>query len=170
MIASFPALAVARILSWAVFRPRPLTETRVLFRVPYGASAAVWEGLSSFPSDHAVLFFALATGIFFASRRAGWFTFAYVSIIICLRRLFMGEHYTTDILVGAAIGISMACLASPPAIRPPLTRWALQWLDAKPGQFYWFSFILTHQMAELFDPMLRMLKVTNYIIHGRFFG
>jgi|ERR1700730_1874834 undecaprenyl-diphosphatase len=170
MIVSFPALAVARILSWVVFRPRPLNETRVLFRAPYGVKAVVWEGVSSFPSDHAVLFFALATGIFFASRRAGWFTFAYTSIIICLPRLFIGVHYATDILAGGAIGISTSWLANLPAIRKPLTSWALQWLHEKPGQFYSFSFIVTYLMVELFDPMVEMLKVARFIIHGKLFG
>ncbi len=169
-IASFPALAVARILSWVFFRPRPLNEAHFLFRVPYGVAAAEWEGFSSFPSDHAVLFFALATGIFLASRRAGWFTFVYVTIIICLPRIFIGEHYTTDILAGAAIGISMAWLANLPSIRKPLTSWAMQWLDARPGQFYCFSFILTYQMAELFAPILRMLKVAKFIIQGKPFS
>lgn len=169
MIASFPALAVARILSWVFFRPRPLNEAQFLLRVPYGASAAEWEGFSSFPSDHAVLFFALATGIFFASRRVGRFAFLYVSIVICLPRLFIGEHYTTDILAGAAIGISMSWLANLPAIRKALTSWVLRWLDARPGPFYCLSFILTYQMAELFDPVLKMLKVTRSIIHGKLF-
>lgn len=164
MIASFPALAVARVLSWVFFRHRPFNEAQFPFRIPYGLSAAEWEGLSSFPSDHAVLFFALATGIFFASRRAGWFTFVYVSIVICLPRVFIGEHYATDILAGAAIGISTAWLANLPSIRSPLTNWALRWQRAKPGQFYCFSFILTYQMAELFDPTLKMLK---FVIHGK---
>src|SRR4029077_8727248 len=61
MIASFLALASARILSWVIFRPRPLNETRFAFRIAYGASAAQWKGYSSFPSDHAVMFCALAT-------------------------------------------------------------------------------------------------------------
>jgi undecaprenyl-diphosphatase len=164
MIATFPALAFARVLSWVVFRPRPLNDAHFPLRVPYGISAAQWEGFSSFPSDHAVLFFALATGILFASRRAGWFTFVYVSVVICLPRLFIGEHYTTDILAGAAIGISMTWLANLPAIRKVLTSWALRWMDAKPGQFYCFSFILSYQMAELLNPILSMLK---FIIHGK---
>jgi hypothetical protein len=49
------------------------------------------------------------------------------------------------------------------AIQKALTRWPLQWLDARPGQFYCFSFILTYQMAELFNPTLNMIK---FIIHG----
>lgn len=166
VIASFPALVFARILSWVFFRPRPLNETRFLFRVPYGATAAGWEGLSSFPSDHAVLFFTLAAGIFFVSRRAGWFTFAYVSIIICLPRIFTGTHYATDILAGAAIGGFMAWLANLSAVREPLTKWALQWEDSRPELFYCFAFVLTCQMAELFDPMREILKAAKVIIQG----
>lgn len=167
MIASFPALALARLLSWVIFRPRPLNEARFAFRIAYGASAAQWEGYSSFPSDHAVMFFALATGIFLASRRAGWFTFVYVSIVICLPRIFLGEHYATDILAGAAIGISVTWLANLSAIRKPLINWALQWQDARPGQFYCFAFVLTYQMVELYDPMLKMLKLAKLILDGK---
>ena len=87
IIASFPALAIARVLSWIVNRTRPVIEKRYSFRIPYG-EAAKWEGPSSFPSDHAVFFFALAMGIFFASRRAGWFAFFYISVLICLPRFF----------------------------------------------------------------------------------
>lgn len=166
MIASFPALAIARILSWVVSRPRPLIEKRYLFHIPYGQMAK-WEGPSSFPSDHAVLFFALAAGIFIASRRTGWFAFVYISIVICLPRIFLAEHYTTDILAGAAIGISMAWLANLPPVRKPLTGWALKWLDTDPGTFYTFFFILTYQMVELFDPMLNALKVAKLITLGK---
>ena len=161
MIASIPALAIAWTPSRLISRPRPLNETQFLFRAPYGEGANGWVNVSSFPSDHAVLFFALATGIFFASRRAGWFALVYVATMICLPRLYIGAHYTTDILAGGAIGISLAWLASRPAIRNPLTSWALQWLDARPAQFYCFSFLVTYLMAELFDPMLKMLKFAN---------
>ena len=166
IIASFPALAIARVLSWLVNRTRPLIEKRYSFRIPYGETAK-WEGPSSFPSDHAVFFFALAMGIFFASRRAGWFAFFYISLLICLPRIFLAEHYTTDILGGAAIGIAMAWLANLPPVCKPLTSWALRWLDANPGAFYAFFLILTYQMVELFDPMLSALKVARLIISGR---
>jgi len=168
IIASFPALAVARVLSWVFFRPRPFNDTRfVSFRVPYGVEAAYWEGNSSFPSDHTVLFFALVTGIFFASRRAGWFALVYVSLVICLPRVYIGEHYATDILAGAALGTSMAWLANRPLIRKPLTGWALRWLDARPGQFYLFSFLVTYQMAELFAPLINIFVAVTSIAHGK---
>src|SRR6478672_7165586 len=166
IMASLPALAIARVLSWVVNRTRPLMETRHLFRLPYGQTPR-WEGPSSFPSDHAVLFFALATGIFLVSRRTGWFVFAYVSIVICLPRIYLAEHYATDILAGAAIGVFMTWLANTSRIRKPLTAWALRWLDKSPGSFYSFAFILTFQMAELFDPLLETLKVANLTIAGK---
>lgn len=166
IMASFPALAIARVLSWAVNRTRPLLETRHLFRLPYGQTSG-WEGPSSFPSDHAVLFFALATGIFFASRRTGWFVFVYVSIVICLPRIYLAEHYATDILAGAAIGVFMTWLANISRIRKPLTGWALRSLESRPGRFYSCAFIVIYQMADLFDPIIKMLKVAKLIIQGK---
>jgi undecaprenyl-diphosphatase len=166
IIASFPALAIARVLSWVIKRTRPLVETRHLFRQPYGEPPG-WEGPSSFPSDHAVLFFALATGIFFASRRTGWFMFAYVSIVICLPRIYLAEHYATDILAGAAIGVFMTWLANISPIRKPLTAWVLRLLETSPGLFYFCAFMVTYQMAELFNPTLRMLRAVKLIIQAK---
>jgi undecaprenyl-diphosphatase len=91
--AGFFGLAIAKVLTWAIVRPRPLNVPQLAMRIPYGIKAVSWEGLSSFPSDHAVLFFALATGIFFASRRTGWLMFIYVSALICLPRVYLGVHY-----------------------------------------------------------------------------
>src|SRR6266849_10215414 len=59
MIGCFPALVITQILAKAIYRTRPLNAPGLLFRVPYGIEAADWAQWSSFPSDHAVLFFAL---------------------------------------------------------------------------------------------------------------
>jgi len=45
-----------------------------------------------------------------------------------------------------------------PRIRKPLTGWALRWMNSNPSQFYCFAFIVTYQVAELFDPALSILK------------
>jgi undecaprenyl-diphosphatase len=166
ILACFPALAVARVLSWIIDRPRPLNEPSHAFKVPYGAKL-VWEGPASFPSDHSVLFFALATGIYLASRKSGWFALGYISLFICLPRIYLAEHYTTDILAGAAIGIFMVLAANVPIIRKTVTAWAFRCLDWSPGVFYASAFILTFQMAELFDPLLRSLKVARLIFQGK---
>lgn len=82
-----------------MFRVRPLNELRLLSIVHYGMDNSNWKQLSSFPSDHAALFFTLAVGIYFASRRPGWFCFIYYSLqFICLpprlpgRALFDGHR------------------------------------------------------------------------------
>jgi undecaprenyl-diphosphatase len=164
LIGSVPALVIAKILSAVMFRARPAYEIRLLFSRPYGMQRAEFGQLSSFPSDHAVLFFALATGIFIASRRAGWLAFIYVSGLICLPRIYLGEHYPTDVLAGAAIGMLPVWLANRPRIRKPLTNWALQWMDSRPSQFYCFSFLVTYQIAELFDSLI---KIAHFVSHGR---
>ena len=164
MIGCFPALVITKILTKTMYRPRPLDEARLLFRVPYGIGVAGWKQWSSFPSDHAVLFFALALGIFLASRRFGWFAFLYVSLFICLPRIYLLEHYPTDILGGAAIGMVAVWVANLPSVRKPLTGWALRWMESRPSQFYSCSFLVTYLMAELFDPAL---TIVSFIIHRR---
>jgi undecaprenyl-diphosphatase len=162
LMASVPALIIAKILTKVTFRTRPLNESKLLSVLRYGIDNANWQQLSSFPSDHAVLFFAMATGIFFASRRAGWFAFFYASVFICLPRMYLGEHYPTDVLAGAAIGMLPVWLGNLPRIRKPLTGWALRWMDSNPSQFYCFAFIVTYQVAELFDPALDIVKFIVY--------
>ena len=164
IIASMPGLLIARVLSALIYRARPAVEPQLAFRLPYGMAAAGWQQVSSFPSDHALLFFALATGIFYASRRIGWFSLVYVSICICLPRLYLGEHYVTDIVAGAALGVVAVWAANRPALRRPLTSWASRWMDAKPSQFYCFAFLVTYQIAELFDPVI---KIIEFIVYRR---
>jgi len=71
--AGFLALLAARVLATVLpFRERPLRNPLLHFQLPYGVTETTLLGWSSFPSDHAVLFFTLATGIFFVSRPLGW--------------------------------------------------------------------------------------------------
>jgi undecaprenyl-diphosphatase len=158
LIASIPALIIAKTLTVVTFRVRPLNEPRLALRIPHTVTQTDWQQFSSFPSDHAVLFFAIAVGILIASRRAGWFALFYVSAFICLPRMYLGEHYATDILTGAAIGVIPVCLANLPRIRHPLTCWALRWLDASPSSFYFLASLALYQVVELFDPLIEMGK------------
>ena len=75
----FPSIVLARgLAAFLPFRLRPMHEVGLGFTVPYGVDLEILDGWSSFPSDHAVLFFTLATGLFFVSRGIGAFAFAYV--------------------------------------------------------------------------------------------
>ena len=165
--ASFAGLVIAKILTFVIHRARPFNDSRLELHIPYGIHAVAWEGLNSFPSDHAVLFFALATGIFLASRPIGSLVYSYVTLFICLPRIYLGIHFPTDILGGAIIGLSTAWLAHFPGIRQPLTRGAFRWIDKRPGLFYAFSFLLTYLVCELFDPALSIVK---FILRGQLDG
>ena len=165
--ASFAGLVVAKMLTYVIHRARPFNDPHFDLRVPYGIHAVSWEGLNSFPSDHAVLFFALATGIFLASRPIGWLVYSYVTLVICLPRVYLGIHFPTDILAGAIIGVSTAGLGHFPGIRQPLARGAFRWIDKWPGLFYAFSFLLTYLVCELFDPVIGIVK---FILRGQLPG
>ena len=163
LIASFLGLTAARTLAHVIFRVRPFQDPQVSLRISFPfASFVNLEDWSSFPSDHAVLFFALATGIFFAGRRVGWLMFIYVSVVICLPRVYLGQHYPTDILAGAAMGVAFACLFNLPAIRRPATTWLLRWENSEPALFYPCFFLVTYQIAELFSPLR---DVAKFFIH-----
>lgn len=74
-----------------------------------GLQALISESSRSFPSGHAALLFAIATTIFFLSRKLGiWFL-----IFACVNgaaRVFVGVHWPFDIVGGAAVGIISAIL------------------------------------------------------------
>jgi len=123
-------LAATKTIGGGVFLPRPfvqaetawhleegrLAESPVLaYRAPHEGSAkaraeALAKGdiaandLSSFPSDHAGFFVALALGIFLACRRAGTPALAWTFVAILLPRIVTGMHSPLDIAAGAAIG------------------------------------------------------------------
>jgi undecaprenyl-diphosphatase len=68
---SIAAILVARSLALLLpFRLRPMGSPALDFQLPPGANLKLLRW-SSFPSDHAVLFFTTATGIFFVSRPLG---------------------------------------------------------------------------------------------------
>ncbi len=107
------AMTLARGLALTLpFRLRPLYEEGLSFRLPYGMKSTVLEGWSSFPSDHAVLFFSLCTGLCFISKKVGAFALLYTTMFIAFPRIYLGLHYPSDIFVGAIIGITISILGN----------------------------------------------------------
>lgn len=107
--------------------------------------------MGSFPSDNAVLFFTLAAGLFFASRRVGVILFLYAAFVVCLPRMYLGVHWPTDILAGAALGVGLGWLGARERVRRAISRPVLAWLDREPGWFCAGLFLLTYQVASLFS-------------------
>jgi undecaprenyl-diphosphatase len=98
------AQAVVDILNIFYFRPRHFTllPTHLLFYAPHD---------SSFPSNAATIAFAFAFGAFFINRKAGGLLLA-MATVLAFARVYVGVHYPSDILGGAAIAALTAWIVS----------------------------------------------------------
>lgn len=157
---------LARVLALTLpFRLRPRHDPNLPFLLPQGADSTLLDGWSSFPSDYAVLFFALSTGLFFISRRAGVFAFVYTTVMICLPRIYLGLHYPTDIIAGAGVGIAVAAIANIFLVKNRHIRSVVGWSHRKPARFYPLFFLLTYQIADMFDSSKAVLAGANLLAH-----
>jgi len=66
-------------------------------------SVSAVENLQSFPSGHAIFFFALSTVIYSFNKKLGIFFLAF-STLMSIARIFVGVHWPSDILAGAILG------------------------------------------------------------------
>ena len=157
----FIALVLARMLAVVCpFRTRPLADATLGFVRPYGMTHTQLDTWSAFPSDHAALFVGMATGILCISRRLGLFTLSYVLLAICFSRVYLGLHYPSDIVAGGLLGAAMVMLATREAIRIPLAERVITSRSTLSAAFYACFFLVTFQIATLFDGVR---AVCNFI-------
>lgn len=152
IVGSLAGLFVARVLAYvAPMRVRPVLDSALHFRPPIGLPAQTnWTEWSSFPSDHAALFLALAWGIWCVSRRFGIGVFLYVLFVICIPRVYIGIHYTSDIFAGGLLGVASAALFQTKLARRWLLSPLLSWSERQPLLFYLMFSLLAFQIATLF--------------------
>lgn len=154
IIAGLLAAAISRgMQNFLLARPRPMNGAAA-FVAPSSVTPDVVEWAqtwSSFPSDHAALFFALATGLCLVNRRVGAIAMLWSIVVVSLPRIYVGLHYPTDIIAGALLGIAIMCLvrAVPIAALEPLRRWE----KMHAALFYGAAFILTYELADLFEDV-----------------
>lgn len=153
------AVILGRVLAHALpFRHRPIHDPALALTPPFGPAGTALDGWSSFPSDHAMLFGALATGVLFASRRLGIAALAWAWVGIFLPRVFLGWHHPSDILAGAALGIGLAALLCAAPCRSLVAR-PLRVLHARrPALFYAAAFVAVVEVATLFGDVRRVLQ------------
>ncbi|MFZ1973236.1 MAG: phosphatase PAP2 family protein [Candidatus Acidiferrales bacterium] len=161
ILASFVAVLAARALAdFLPFRDRPFANPALHFQLPYHVDfldhMIDW---SSFPSDHAAMFFALATSIFFVSRGAGILALLHAIFVVSLPRVYMGMHYPTDILAGAAIGVGIASTAKIVVVRAKVAGPPMHWLETSPQTFYPVLFLLTFLITVIFNPIRRVAVI-----------
>lgn len=113
-IAALAAYGIVRLLGLFAFRARPflaLSDMKQLITLS--------PDLSSFPSGHASVAFALAFMAWRADRIWGS-VFLALAALISFGRVFVGVHFPFDILAGVVVGYLAACI--------------VQWIDEHENQ------------------------------------
>jgi undecaprenyl-diphosphatase len=156
-VALFLAMSLAMLLP---FRVRPM----LAFQSPGMVVAPSWREWSAFPSDHATLFFALATGIFRAAPRLGCVALGHALIVVCLPRVYVGVHYPSDVLGGGLLGAGIAYALTTPEIARTISAWPLAQMKKYPGVSYAAFFVLSFLIATLFGDLRQSaLAIYEYL-------
>jgi undecaprenyl-diphosphatase len=112
------------------------------------AAAAAAAGVSA-------IFFAMAMGVWFRFRKLGWLLLGWSIVVISLPRLYLGLHYPSDILGGAALGMGLVALVR--RFTPlPAVEYVLLAERRRSALFYGGAFMLSYLIATLFDDIREM--------------
>ncbi|HEX3322519.1 MAG TPA: phosphatase PAP2 family protein [Terriglobales bacterium] len=163
-------LATRTIALFLPYRTRPIYDTAL---VSHPLSFPIPDGLlnwSSFPSDHAAYFVAMAVGVVYLSRKLAIPAVLYVTLWICLPRLYLGFHYLSDVLVGATIGLtaSLACVHAQ-WLRTKVAPRTLSIVNRSPQVFYPLAFLFMFEIGSMFmstrEVVRTLLHFSSVIAH-----
>lgn len=131
--------------------PRPLHAGDPAFVLPFGVDPATLSHWSSFPSDHAALFFALSLAVWRESRLGGALAMLWTLLVVCLPRIYLGFHYPSDVIGGIVLGavIMPATWLALGGARLP-TR-ILHWEASHRTAFYLIAFLTTYEITIFYD-------------------
>ncbi len=144
------AIVLARLLADLLpFRERPAVNAE-LHLVPIDGRSFKLASWSSFPSDHAVVWFTLAFGVLQLHRSLGVAACLY-ACLLSGGRIYTEIHYPTDIIAAAAIAAGVTWLLCRRPVRIALYA-PVGWLQQRhPAAFYAGAFLVSYEIANLFD-------------------
>lgn len=154
-IGAILAIVLTRTIAFAVpFRSRPMFDPTLAhpsYSIPMDFNLENW---SSFPSDTAAYFFALAFGLAYLSRRFAIPIMLYTAGWICFFRMYLGIHYASDMAVGCAIGITTVWVSlRSNLLQSIVVGPALTGMGKKPQWFYAAAFLVSFEMATVFSGL-----------------
>jgi undecaprenyl-diphosphatase len=130
-------------------RARPFQDASLHLKLPFTVKLdSLRHVASSFPSDHAALYFALAAAIYSVNRRLGYYAFG-LAVLLDAARLYLGFHYVSDMIGGAALGVLCVCVIQNLRV-PPLARRVSAICQAPSPAFYAVAFCITYFIATMF--------------------
>ncbi len=132
-------------------RLRPMHAWDSGFHPLPGIDPALASHWGSFPSDHAALFFALAAVVWRQSRWLGLLA-ACSALFGVLPRVYLGLHYLSDVVAGAALGVGLVFMFGRFGPRA-LARRAIAWEQQRPGLAYGAAFLMAFEVATLFEDV-----------------
>ena len=144
------------------FHVRPLYSPDLKLTWPIGVQWGTLGHWNSFPSDHASLGFALATLIWINDRRLGAFALFWAAIANSAR-IYLGYHYPTDILGGAALGIFIVILSQRLPL-PSVVYRLLVWERCAPPSFYAVAFIGSYLAGTLFADLQTIAYLVVHLL------
>jgi len=154
MFGAMCSVALGRALAAVLpLRVRPTERPDLHLLLPFNSHVGELRGWSSFPSDHAMMYFELAFGITFLSPGVGLLLMVYTTIVICIPRIMIGLHFPSDVLGGALIGIGTAWIVQRRAIVDLVRAKLVPWSELRPGLFYGAMFLLMYQLADMFSDL-----------------
>jgi undecaprenyl-diphosphatase len=132
-----------------------LHDPALNFVPPDGVDPDPLNHWNSFPSDHAALYFGLVAVIFFSNVKLGYLTFLWTAVITMVRN-YLGYHYPTDSLGGAALGVFAVSLHGRFHL---LGSRLLSFEKRVTPAFYMLAFFVTYQIATLFNDVRALLAL-----------
>jgi len=133
---------------------RPVHEPMLHFVPPFSVAPDSLNHFSAFPSDHGAVFFTLCVVIWRVRPGFGAAAFAW-ALIVDLARVYEGYHFPSDLAGSIALGLAILCLFQNAHTWGICRRIVGYERSARPW-FYMFAFLITFQIATLFDDIRQM--------------
>ncbi len=114
VVATIAGDQLGGLLKYVIGQMRPCAELPDVIHVPQTLfHIACSKHLNGMPSNHAWNFFAATALLGFVLRSARWATvLAVLATLVSLSRVYLGVHYPSQVLVGAALGATYGLLVA----------------------------------------------------------